>query len=340
MISFVWAHDIPVYSGRGGTETYTVGHIRALKDRGIPARIITIGLGKKDGRKYFKDIEFLSLKSAEELETLDDTIVHISLPLAIRTKHPSYTILHSPPVDVLLHMKHADIVRGASYNTLITTSRFMRGLWADYLNIGLDKIHVVYPFADPHFASVKRRKRLKGSPTRVLYAGRLLHEKGIYLVLEALHHRILRKGFTFTVTNAGNQTKDGKVIERILRWHPWIRVIPARHTPAEMARLMANYDVVIVPSNHRYWHEAFGMVSVEAQHAGCRVVASGADGLPETNCGELLLFNPGDSYSLATSIQRAVDYGPVHTAERQQAAKHFTLKESVDALLTVVKPEE
>jgi D-inositol-3-phosphate glycosyltransferase len=335
MISFVWSDDLPVYSGRGGTESYTIGHIRELKERGIPARLITIGLGTEDGRKFFPDVEFLSIKSPVQLAKLDDTIIYVSMPHAIHTKQPSFVIFHCPPED--LRLQSIKFTRAIGSSTLIANSRFMRQLWADYLDIELDKIHIVYPFADPYFALAKRIK-MKATTTRVLYAGRLTPEKGIYTLLEALHHGMLRKDFSFAVTTAGNQTEDGKLLENLLRRHPWVRVLAARHTPAEMARLFARYDVVVVPSNHQFWHEAFGMVSIEAQHSGCRVVASNADGLPETNCGELLLFEPGNSFSLARTIQKAVMAGPISTAQRQQDITHFTRAESVDALLGIISP--
>jgi glycosyltransferase involved in cell wall biosynthesis len=336
MISFVWSDKLPVYSGRGGTESYTIGQIRELNSRGIPARLITIGLGKEDGRQYFPDVEFCDLETPEQLSDLDDTIVYVTIPHAVPTRHHSYVIIHCPPTDV--RIRPADLPRAIAGSTLITNSRFMRSLWAEYLNLPLDKIHIVYPFADPYFSTVKRPK-LKTPKTRVLFAGRLIHEKGVYTLLEALHHDILRDDFSFAVTNAGNQTEHGKVIEHILHRHPWVRVLAARHSPAEMARLFARYDIVVVPSNHRFWHEAFGMVSVEAQHAGCRVVASGADGLPETNCGELLLFEPGNSYALAKAIKRARDAGPITPALRRQACKHFTRAESVDALLAILQSQ-
>lgn len=335
MLSFVWAHDIPMYSGRGGTETYTIGHIRELIRRGIPARVVSIGLGEYDGRQFYPDVPFVNLDKAEQLSELDDTIIHISLPLNVPTKKPSYVIFHTPPSDLLPHIAAEDLLSAPERSTLITTSRFMRGLWSDHLNIGLDQVHVVYPFADPHFAAVKRPST-QHKKSRVLYAGRLIHEKGIYTLLEALHHRMLRENYSFTVTTAGSQTIHGKVIEKLLRCHPWVRVIAARHTPADMARLFARYDIVAVPSNSQYWHEAFGMVSVEAQHAGCRVVATRADGLVETDCGQLILFEHDNSYALAKAIVKAKRTGPISAAERAEAVTHFTLAESVDDLLDVL----
>ena len=57
-------------------------------------------------------------------------------------------------------------------------------------------------------------------------------------------------------------------------------------TPTTMAALMAGHDIVVMPSNSQYWHETFGIVSIEAQHLGCRVVASDDGGLPEQPTAE------------------------------------------------------
>ena len=36
-------------AGTGGSETYTAGHVRELRRRGIDAQVLTIGHGIKDG---------------------------------------------------------------------------------------------------------------------------------------------------------------------------------------------------------------------------------------------------------------------------------------------------
>src|SRR3982750_1342834 len=97
MISFVWSAKNPFLVGRGGSENYTAGQIRELMRRGIPARIITIGFGEDDGRDDFPDITFTALKSKEELAQLDDTLVFVTYPLNVKTKKPSYVILHCAP---------------------------------------------------------------------------------------------------------------------------------------------------------------------------------------------------------------------------------------------------
>ncbi len=338
MISFVWSDPLPLYSGRGGTESFTIGQLRELHRRGIPARILSYGLGKKDGRDFFPDVSFQSLKSLDELSSFDDTIVFLNIPRIVTTKKPAFVFYHFPALEQ--HGKITDYAKGTLQKTVITNGRFLRSWWADYLNIPETDIHVVYPFADPEFSKVKRTTT-KGI-TRVLYAGRLSPEKGIYLLLEALHHPVaahkplVNQGISVTITNAGNQTIHGQVIETFLKHHPWVTIVEARHTPHEMAKLYAQHDIVVMPSNNKYWFEGFGMTSIEAQHTGCRVIASNSGGLPETNCGELILFEPGNSLALAKAILKSSKLGPLTTKERNEASKHFTLTESVDALLAII----
>jgi D-inositol-3-phosphate glycosyltransferase len=112
--------------------------------------------------------------------------------------------------------------------------------------------------------------------------------------------------------------------------------VPARRTPARMAALVAEHDVVVMPSNSQYWHETFGILSIEAQHAGCRVVASHDGGLPETDCGALVLVTPDDAEALAQGILAARLLGPVRPAVRALAAQSFTVADSVDSLLDVL----
>lgn len=343
MISFVWSDPLPIYSGRGGSESFTIGQIRELMSRGIETRIITIGLGKHDGREFFPDIEFHDIKSQQLLRYIDDTLIFVSRPLNIRTKNKSYVMLHTQPyADPRYRNKYKDALRD---KTIITNSKFAQKLWAEYLSIPPKEICVVYPFADPAFAKVKRRKLLLG-PRRVnvLFAGRLCGEKGIYTFLESLHHDVIQHGYRFTVTTAGNQTPDGKMLENLLRHHNWINLVDARHNPKEMARLFSKNHIVVMPSNPRYWtdifgywRETFGMISIEAQHSGCYVVASNDGGLRETDCGGLLLFEPSNSYSLALTIQKAANAKGMSEAQRKKAATHFTRAESVNALLAILK---
>ena len=308
--------------------------MRELKRRGIPAQVVTVGLGADDGREDFTGIPFRSLPTLTEVADLDGTVVFVNEPHPVATRYPAFLILHNPPP--IRERYKAFAVEGTRDRALIATSRYAAALWSGYLDVDVSTINVVYPFAEPCFAVQSRPGRVTGK-TRVLFAGRLSPEKGVYTLLEALHIDIIEQdpALTFTATTAGADKRQGKIIERLLGEHPGISVVAACKTPATMAALMADHDIVVMPSNSQYWHETFGIVSIEAQHSGCRVIASDDGGLPETDCGGLVLVQPDNAEALAWGIREAVDSGPLSAAERQDAGTRFTVEQSVDSLLKV-----
>jgi glycosyltransferase involved in cell wall biosynthesis len=301
--------------------------------------VVTIGLGVDDGRDEFVGIPFRSLPKLTDVGNLDGIVVFVNEPHVIATKYPAFLILHNPPP--IREKLKAFAVEGAKGRTLIVTSRYAGGLWSKYLKIDASALAVVYPFAEPCFGA-QSRLRNSGGTTRILFAGRLSPEKGIYTLLETLHIDIISQDLklTFTVTTAGADKSQGKIIEQLVGAHPGIDVVAARKTPAKMAFLMAEHDIVVMPSNSQYWHETFGIVSVEAQHSGCWVVASDDGGLPETNCGGVVLVKPGNAEALAWGIREAMSNGPLSAETRQDASTKFTVGQSVDSLLKVLlKPK-
>ncbi|MCT2582036.1 glycosyltransferase family 4 protein [Actinophytocola gossypii] len=334
MISFIWSPGNALPAGTGGSENYTTGQVRELNRRGVPAQVVTVGLGDDDGRHEFTDVAFRSLSTLSEVGDLDGTVVFVNEPHTVATRNPAYLILHNPPPIRARQKEFA--VRGTMDRALIATSRYAAALWSEYLDVDVATINVVYPFAEPCFAAVPRPSRPPGK-TRVLFAGRLSPEKGIYTLLETLHIDIIEQDvdLTFTATTAGADKRQGKIIERLLGEHPGISVVPTRRTPAGMAALMTEHDIVVMPSNSQYWHETFGIVSIEAQHSGCRVVAADDGGLPETDCGGVVFVEPDNAEALAWGIRAAIDSGSFVPGARRRAGTRFTVEQSVDALLTV-----
>lgn len=342
MISFVWSARYPFLAGAGGSESYTAGQVRELMRRGIPTRIITLGHGENDGRTDFPDITFQAIEDKKELEDLDDTLVFITYPLDVKTKHQSYSIMHCPPPKYARNDSQYNL-KACEGKRLITASKFAAGLWRRHLKGNAGRMPTVYPFAAPDFASVERLQRSRNQKTKILFASRLTPDKGVYTLLAALHMDALKDvNYELSVTTSGAHTDEGKIILELMKAHPHINVVEARKNATEVAKLMAEHDVVVMPSTDIYWQELFGMTSVEAQHAGCRVVASRSGGLPETNVGGLMLIEPDNPKALAMGMLKATHLGPLTARERAQAVKRFTLAESVDSLLKAIKydPQE
>lgn len=326
MISFVWPSGEPMLAGTGGSETFTAGHIRELLRRGIKAQVVTVGHGHKDGRSDFKDIPFLALPDERGISQLTGTVVFVNRAYPVATRNKPAIILHCvTPKPEERAMRQAQI----KDKIVIATSIYSGQQWALYLNIPYSRIHIVLPFADPIFGNVKRSKNTK--KTRILYAGRLHPEKGIYTVLEMLHEEeMLLTDYATSIVVAGQHVEAGKTIARMLQGYPYAKLITAQKSVYDMAHLLAQHDVLLMPS---VYAEPFGMLSVEAQHAGCRVVASNIGGLPETNCGLLTLVEARDPRALVQGVQQAVALGPAAKKERDKSKSDFTLASSVDSLL-------
>ncbi len=339
MISFVWSPHEYIPAGTGGSENYTVGQVRELNRRGIGAQVVTIGLGTADGRSGFVGVPFLSLGTISEISQLEGTVVFVTAFPEVSTRQPSYQMLHVPPPKRPREQRNfINQIRGRE---LIATSRFAARLWSNFLAVDLEVVSVVHPFAEPCFAR-EPRPHSEPQSVRILFAGRLSPEKGIYTLLAMLHNEVITDliddgvHLSFTVTTAGADKPQGKIIETLLEVHPGISLVDARQSPQAVAALMAEHDIVIMPSNSQYWRETFGIVSVESQHAGCRVVASDDGGLPETDCGSLGLVVADDAAALAHGIRNAVNLGAVTERSRRLAASRFTVEQSVDELLSVL----
>jgi len=329
MISFIWPPGEPMLAGTGGSETFTAGHIRELLRRGIAAQVVSIGHGIKDGRQDFSDIPFLALSSQKAISDLHGTVVFVNRSYPVPTKQKAIIILHcSIPC-----RQERDSYRASVANkTIITTSIYSGQQWALYLDVPFTRINVVMPFADPIFSNIPRSKPTK--KTRILFAGRLHPDKGIYTLLEMMHQKDMQNnGFTTSIVTAGQHVEIGKEIARMLKHYPYAKLIPAQKSVLSVAKLLSRSDILLMPS---VFAEPFGMLSVEAQHAGCRVVASNVGGLPETNCGLLTLIEPRSPLALLTGIKQAVALGLSSKKDRNKARSEFTLTASVDSFLQTI----
>jgi len=329
MISFVWPPGEPMLAGTGGSETYTAGHVRELRRRGIDAQVVTVGHGLKDGRQDFTDIPFVALSSAASIADLAGTVVFVNKAYPVATKNKAAIIFHcSIP-------KKSDRERYQGFavgKTIIATSIYSGQQWALFLDVPYSRINIVLPFADPIYGNVKKHKGTKKA--RILFAGRLHPEKGIYTLLEMMHQKDMQqKEFRMSIVEAGLHVETGREIARMLKGYPYARLLAARKDVPSMAGLLSENDILLMPS---VFAEPFGMLSVEAQHAGCRVVASNIGGLPETNCGLLTLVTSRSPLALLTGIKQAVALGPATKKERDVATNRFTLSQSVDELLKVL----
>ncbi|HMJ00095.1 MAG TPA: glycosyltransferase family 4 protein [Gaiellaceae bacterium] len=152
----------------------------------------------------------------------------------------------------------------------------------------------------------------------VLYFGKLLHNKGIHVLFEALRELDARA----VIVGFGDYRTELERLapERTLFTGP----LEHRH----LAQLIPLTDVTVVPS---IFPEAFGMVAAEAaaagslplvaDHSGLAEIATGvASGYPEAQ-RDLTSFASGDAVDLAGKLRRLLALAPAERAELSAAAR-------------------
>jgi glycosyltransferase involved in cell wall biosynthesis len=152
----------------------------------------------------------------------------------------------------------------------------------------------------------------------VLYFGKLLHNKGVHVLLEALREVDARA----VIVGFGDYRAELEELasDRVLFTGP----LEHRH----LAALIPLTDVTVVPS---IFPEAFGMVAAEAAAAGSLPLVAHHSGLAEIAAGvvaeypeahrELVSFSTGDANELAEKLRRLFELEPGQREELAKAAR-------------------
>lgn len=147
-------------------------------------------------------------------------------------------------------------------------------------------------------------------PDQILFVGWINYNKGVDVLFDAMMRLRASKRAAQLLLAGGAYYRDTRLQEEQLRAHAAklglgdrIRFL-GRQPPAEVARLMAESAVVVLPSRA----ESFGAVLVEALACGTPVVATkcgGPEDIVTEDVGELVPV--GDAAALAAALARVLD---------------------------------
>jgi glycosyltransferase involved in cell wall biosynthesis len=179
------------------------------------------------------------------------------------------------------------------------------------------------------FHPPKRRAR-SHERIHVAYAGRLVREKGVDLLLKAL----ARLGGNWELSILGNgpaapqlqalchELGIASMATRQVRFEP---LIPSLAMPD----FYRTVDILVLPSRSRdNWTEQFGRVLVEAMACGVAVIGSDAGEIPHVISDAGLIFPEEDVDALRMALARLIDDATLRqtlgAAGRRRVLAHFT----------------
>lgn len=164
------------------------------------------------------------------------------------------------------------------------------------------------------------------------YGGRLLREKGVHVLVEAVARLAgsLAEGASTRLLIIGDGPERESLEQFVIRGGLGTRVRFLGHLPSlRMPEVIRACDVVALPSlGTRTWTEQFGRILVESMACGVPVVASRCGEVPEVvgDAGDLV--PPGDVDALATALARLLCDVPLRTrrgeAGRARAVAEFS----------------
>jgi glycosyltransferase involved in cell wall biosynthesis len=174
---------------------------------------------------------------------------------------------------------------------------------------------------------------------RLLYAGRLVPEKGAHVAIEAmglLYRRKEKLSVTLTVLGSGRPEYEWRLKQLVAELNLEDCVHFRGQVPREaMPRILAKHDVLVLPS---VWQEPLARMTQEAMACGLVVIGTTTGGTPEIlHDGENgFTFAAEDAAMLAEKIRIvAADRGlrkRIASAARRTIEERFSMTRMVDQI--------
>jgi spore coat protein SA len=211
-------------------------------------------------------------------------------------------LLRVPEETAVLAIQQSDLVAcNSQYTANRLTDRFPESKGkTDVIHRGID----TQRFHPPNGASPKR------NGNTVLYAGRLVPEKGVHHLIEAMHtiadshddaRLLIAGGHRAGATNTTNYIRK---LEDMAEGSPCQVRFLGNASWHEMPKIYHRADVLASPS---VWNEPFGLMNLEAMACGLPVVTSPRGGIPEAVGDTGILVDPEDPQSIAKGILRVLE---------------------------------
>ncbi|MEN3974479.1 glycosyltransferase family 4 protein [Emcibacter sp. SYSU 3D8] len=343
----------------GGIETFCAAMLPRLAERGYDIRVLTSNMeGEEPGLEIINGIPVHRLPVRAAIDSGDPAMLLDTIGQVRRLKQeigPCVMHLNFCGPMAFFHMRTAKVQPSPMVTTFHGTldevrrdGSLMQGIFAgsDWLIANSHVVKadinqavpdatartsVIYCGVEP--SATVRPPDLSGPP-RLLYVGRLIHNKGVDLALQAFVAVLGRyPDARLVIAGDGDQRAALEALAASLGiagsvdFVGWIR-------PGDVGQLMAESTMVIMPSR---WREPFGLVAVEAALQGRTVIGTEDGGLTEIIVdgvtGRLVPRNSADGLAEATIglLSDRASLAAMGRKARERALRLFSLEASTDS---------
>ena len=280
---------------------------------------------------------------------IDIIIIHHPAPLIWLTSL-IYAHKHNrAKIIVYAHNNYNEItkfnyIRRKIYNFLlkkcdhiIAISKFVKKTFLENTQIGNEKITVVYNGVNTNSYSMAKN-RDGNLPIKLIYVGRLIQEKGVQVLLQALS--ILEDKENYVLDIVGDGDYKGE-IERLIKKLGLTSNVNLLGNKRDIPIRLKNADCFIHPA---IWEEGFGITIVEAMSSGLVCIAFRKGAIPEiidTGInGFLVEEDTAEALAMKIKELRYLLNSTKHAFIQQQAiikSQKFTIENLVNELHKINK---
>jgi spore coat protein SA len=204
-------------------------------------------------------------------------------------------------------LKARGVFRGFVPDALVFVSDAMKEEGLPYFP-PVEKVFAVHNGVDEKlFYPAATKDADPDSPATIIFVGRLVAEKGIGVLVDAmrlLQERGLNAICKVFGSSFSGASELGGYAQRLVDSAPSNVTFEGYCSGENLAREFRDADVLCCPS---VWQEPFGNVNVEAMASRTAVVASRVGGIPEiASEGGVLLVEPGSATALCNALERVI----------------------------------
>ena len=202
-------------------------------------------------------------------------------------------------------------------------SEFIKKKFLQGISKNSQKVHVLYNGVE------RKLKRFPDKKKEILFVGRLVHEKGVHLYVDAIKAIAVKyPDWSFSLIGSfrlGENTNKNFYSQQI------IKKMKAIGSQAQfygfkdqefVEEKMKSASIVVIPS---IWEEPFGLVAAEAMSNGACIIASKVGGIVEIIKDNGILINNINFKKLSSKIDFLIRENKLREKYQRKAWKNFKL---------------